>query len=43
MWGYFSIIPEEVHTASALFNIHGTYLMNISHVLGTQDPETTEA
>lgn len=37
-----STVPEEVHTVGALFKIHSTPL-NISHVLGPEDTETTEA
>lgn len=41
--GCFSIVPEEVHSADALLNIHSTHLINISHELGPEDIETTEA
>ena len=35
--GAFPIVPEEVHTAGALFNIHSTHLTDISHELGPED------
>ena len=35
--GAFPIVPEEVHTAGALFNIHSTHLPGISHELGPED------
>ena len=35
--GGFSIVPEEVHTAGALFNIHSAHLIDISHELGPED------